>query len=68
MTLGLKEVTLNFFEHEEKVVPGNLSTSLFTIKMKGNIDSRCAISKSHCHGTSLSLIQFPSTVNLGEIL
>ena len=60
VTLGLSKVTLNFFKHKKVVIPGNLRTNLFTIEAKDNIDknSRCTISKSHCHGTSLSLFQF----------
>ena len=68
VTQGLSEATLNLFELAEAVIPGNLCTGLFTIGAKDNIDknSRCAISKSHYHGTSLSLFQFPSTVIFGE--
>ena len=68
VTKGLSEATLNLFEHEEAVIPGNLRTGLFTIGAKGNVDknSRCTISKSHYHGTSPPLFQFPSTLNFGE--
>ena len=68
VTLGLSKVTLKLFEHKKEVIPGNLRTNfLFTIEAKDNLyeNSRCTISKSHCHGTSLSLFQFPSTVNPG---
>ena len=64
VTLGLSKATLNLSKHKKKVI---LRTSLFTVEAKDNIDknSRCTISKSHCHGISLSLFQFPSTLNLG---
>ena len=69
VTLGLSKVTLNLFKHKKEAIPGNLRTSLLTIEVKDNIDknSRCTISKSHCHGTSLSLFQFPSTVSHGLV-
>ena len=40
---------------------------VFTIEAKDNIDknSSCTVSKSHYHGTSLSLFQFPSTEKKG---
>ena len=68
VTQGLSEATLDLFEHEEAVIPGSFHTGLFTNGAKDNIDknSRCTISKSHYHGTSLSLFQFPSTLNFGE--
>ena len=55
VTLGLSKVTLNLFKHKKEVIPGNLRTSLFTIEAKDNMDknSRCIISNSHFHGTSL---------------
>ena len=61
--LGLSKVTLNLSKHKKEVI---LCTSLFTIETKDSIDknSRCTILKSHCHGTSLLLFQFPSTLNL----
>ena len=66
VTIGLSKVTLNLFKHKKQVL-GNLRTNLCTIEAKNNIDknSRCTISKPHCPGTTLSLFQFPSTVNLG---
>ena len=64
----LCEATLNIFEHEEVIISDNFPTGLFTIGAKDNTDgnSRCTISKSHYHGTNLSLYQFPSTVNPEE--
>ena len=38
VTLGLSDITLNIFEYEEEVTSGNLHTSLFTIRTKGNTD------------------------------
>ena len=67
VTQGMSEASLRLFEEEGAVVPGNLRTGLFTIGAKDNIDknARCTISKSHYHGTSLSLFQFPSASNKG---
>ena len=36
VTLGLRESTLNLFEHEEVVIPGNFCTRFFTIRAKDN--------------------------------
>ena len=68
VTQGLSVATLNFLELEEVVIHSNLRTGLFTIGAKDNIDksSRCTISKSRYHRTSVSLIQIPSTVDVGE--
>ena len=59
VTIGLSKVTLNLFKHKKEVL-GNLRTNLCTIEATNNIDknSRCTISKSHCHGTSLSYFNF----------
>ena len=38
VTLGFSKAILDLFEHEEEVIQGNLRTSLFTIRAKGNID------------------------------
>ena len=68
VTQGLSVATLNLLKLEEAVIHSNLRTGLFTIGAKDNIDksSRCTISKSRYHRTSVSLIQFPSTVDVGE--
>ena len=68
VTQGLSVATLNLLKLEEAVIHSNLRTGLFTIGAKDNIDkiSRCTISKSCYHRTSVSLIQFPSTVDVGE--
>ena len=34
VTQGLSETTLNIFEHEEVVIPGNLCTRFFNIRAK----------------------------------
>ena len=62
-SVSLSEATLNLFEHDEAVITGNLCAVLFAIRAKDSIDknSKCTISKSHYHGTNLSLFQFPST-------
>ena len=67
VTQGLGEAALHLFEQEGAVIPGSLRTGLFTIGAKDNIDknARCTVSKSHYHGTSLFLFQFPSTLNNG---
>ena len=68
VTLGLRESTLNLFEHEEVVIPGNFCTRFFTIRAKDNIDKNSiyTISKSNYHELRLPLFQFSSTVNFGE--
>ena len=65
VTQGLSESTLNLFEHEEAVIPGNLCTWYLLLKQK-KTDKNSKYTISHYHGTSLSSFLFPSTVNLGE--
>ena len=54
MTKGLGEALLQLFRDNNS---GLLWTGLFTVGTKDNIEknARCAISKSHYHGTSMSL-------------
>ena len=54
MTKGLGEALLQLFRDNNS---GLLWTGLFTVGTKDNIkkNARCAISKSHYHGTSMSL-------------
>ena len=54
---GSSEATLNIFEYEEAVIPGNLCTGFFTINEKDSLEkiSRCTTSNSLYHRTSLSL-------------
>ena len=67
ITQGLGEAFLQLFHDDHAVIPGLLQTGLFTVGIKDNIDknARCTISKSHCHGTSMSFFQFPSSFNDG---
>ena len=67
ITQGLGEALLQLFHDDDAVIPGLLWTGLFTVGAKDNIDknARCTISKSHYHGTSMSLLQFPSSFNDG---
>ena len=53
---------MNLLEHEEDVMLGNIRV----VEKNVEKNSRCTILKSHCHGTSLSFLKFPSTVNLRE--
>ena len=64
VTQGLSEDILKLFEHEEVIILGNLHIGLFTKGAKDK-NSRYTISRSHYHGTSLSLFQFASTMNPG---
>ena len=67
VTQGLSEAAIQLFEQDDAVIPGNLRKGLFTNGAKDNIDknSRCTVSKSPYHGTSLSIFQFPSVSNKG---
>ena len=60
ITQSLGEALLRLFHDDDAVIPGLLRTGLFTVGAQGNIDknARCTISKSHSHGTSMSLFQF----------
>ena len=66
-TQGLGEASIQLFENEDAVVPGNLRKGIFTVGAKYNIDknSTCTISKSHYHGTSISLFQFLTIEKIG---
>ena len=68
ITQGLGEAAIDMFEEDDYVVPGNLRKGIFTIGAKDNVDknSSSTVTKSHYHGTSLSLFQFPSAVNTGK--
>ena len=65
ITQGLAEASIEMFEND--VVPGNMRQGIFTVGAKDNVDkdSPCAVTKSHYHGTNLSLFQFPSAANNG---
>ena len=67
VTQGLGEALLQLFYDNEAVIPELLQTGLFTVGAKDNIDknAHCTISKSHYHGTSMSLLQFPLSFNDG---
>ena len=58
--IGLKRSYFELFKNKEALIPGNLHTRLLIIGVKDN-----NIMEDY-HGTSMSLFQFPSTVNLGE--
>ena len=63
ITQGLGEALLQLFHDDDAVIPLLLRTEIFTVVAKNNIDknARCTISKSHYHGASVSLFQFPSS-------
>ena len=52
---GSSEATLNIFEYEEAVIPGNLCTGFINEKDSLEKISRCTTSNSLYHRTSLSL-------------
>ena len=67
ITQGLGEALLQLFHDDDAVIPGLLRTGLFTVGAKDNIDKNAERSyhylKSHFHGRSMSLLQFPSSFN-----
>ena len=67
ITQGLGEALLQLFHDDDAVIPGLIRTGLFMVDAKDNIgkNARCTVSKSHYHGTSMSLFQFPSSFNEG---
>ena len=67
VTQGFGEALLQLFHDDDAVIPVLLQTWLFTVGAKDNIDknARCTNSKSHYHGTTMSLFQFPSSFNGG---
>ena len=64
ITQDLEEALLQLFHDDNAVFLGLLRTELFTIGAKDNIPP-CTMSKSHYHGTNMSLFQFPSSFNDG---
>ena len=64
--IGIK--TLNKYEINDCFVPDNIKNGIFTVVAKDNIDlnARCTIVKSHFHGISMSVLQFPSYFNPGQ--
>ena len=67
ITQGLGEALLQLLHHDDAVIPWLHRTGSFMVGAKDNIDKNafCTISKSHYHGTSMSLFQFPSSFNDG---
>ena len=67
ITQGLAEASIEMFENDDAVLPGNMRQGIFTVGAKDNVDKdrSCIVTKSHYHGTSLSLFQFPSAANNG---
>ena len=68
------ELIQNIYEHLPEsyynrncFFPKILKQDIFTIMMKDNIDmnARSTFIKSHYHGTSLSIVQFPTNENPG---
>ena len=64
--IGIK--TLNKYEINDCFVPDNIKNGIFTVVAKDNINlnARCTIVKSHFHGISMSVLQFPSYFNPGQ--
>ena len=57
LTQGLGEASIDLFEEDNAVIPGILRKGIFTIGAKDNIDKdgSSTVTKSHYHGTSLSI-------------
>ena len=55
------------FDMHRAFVPGNLRSGLSTILAKDNVDSNANSSTvtRHYHGTSMTIMQFPTVENLG---
>ena len=56
------------YEKLDCFIPDNIKTGIFTVLAKDNIDlnARSTIIKSHFHGISMSILQFPSSSNPGQ--
>ena len=72
--MTILELTQNIYEHLREsycnhncFFPKILKQGIFTMVMKDNIDinGRSLFVKSHYHGTSLSIVQFPTNENPG---
>ena len=64
--IGIK--TLKKYEINDCFVPDNIKNGIFTVVAKDTIElnARCTIIKSHFHGISMSILQFPSYSNPGQ--
>ena len=64
--IGIK--TLKKYEINDCFVPDYIKNGIFTVVAKDNIDlnAQCTIVKSHFHGISMSILQFPPYFNLGQ--
>ena len=67
ITQGLAEASIDMIEEGNAVVPSNVRHGVFLIGAKDIItkDSSCTLTKSHYHGTSLSLFQFSAKTIVG---
>ena len=59
---------INKYKKLDCFIPDNIKTGIFTVLAKDNIDlnARSTIIKSHFHGISMSILQFPSSSNIGQ--
>ena len=64
--IGIK--TLKKYEINDCFVPDIIKNGIFTVVAMDTIDlnARCTIVKSHFHGISMSILQFPSYFNPGQ--
>ena len=70
ITTNLYNSIRSQFERDDVLVPRVLKKNIFTVMAKDNIDlnAKSTMVKSHYHGTSISVFQFPSRDNSGDEL
>ena len=56
------------FEYDDSVIPAQMREGIFTVGIIDNIDHNLSSTTAHgsFHGTSLSLLQFPTINNPGQ--
>ena len=62
ITKCISETIINQFEKFKSFIPGSSRKGIFTVIAKDNIDlnSSSSTATSHYHGTSMSILQFPT--------
>ena len=70
ITKSLYDALSQNYSGEGTFIPTNLRKGCFVISVKDNIDKNASANliKSHYHGTSISLLQFPIDGQLGVVL
>ena len=58
---------LKKYEEEKVFFPSTMKKELFTIIAKDNVDTNAlsTLIKQHYHGISMTIMQFPSDINIG---